>query len=208
MVTEVADGIHDITLDPEGLGRIRAFLVEDDVPTLFDAGFEHTRGALAAGVEAVGVEPERLVLTHGDPDHADGVDAAVEAFGVDVWAHEDETPIDAETEPDRRYADGDAIGRFEAVHVPGHTPGSCAFVDGGGGVAILGDTVFGSDFRGLPPGYLIAPSEHFSADIAAAERNLTRLVEFDFEVGLVYHGRNVETGASEKLEAYVNFHEG
>lgn len=205
MATEVTDGVYDVTLAPETLGRIRAFVVDDDVPTLFDAGLADTTDALLAGIEEVGLEPDRLVLTHGDPDHVGGIDAVVDAYGSALWVHE-EASLDVEAEPDRRFADGDQVGRFQTVHVPGHTPDSCAFVDEDDGVAILGDTVFGSDFRGLPAGYLISPSEHFSADYAAAERNLSRLAEYDFEVGLVYHGSNVESGASEKLAEYVNFH--
>lgn len=206
MVTEVADDIYEITLAPETLGGIRAFLVDDDVTTLVDAGLADTTDALLAGIEETGLEPERVALTHGDPDHVGGVDDVVSEYGAELWVHEDES-LDVETEPDRRFADGDRIGRFEVVHVPGHTPGSCALVDEASGVAILGDVVFGSDFRGLPPGYLVSPSDHFSADYGAAERNLARLAEYDFEVGLVFHGTNVESGASEKLDDYVNFHE-
>ena len=43
---------------------------------------------------------------------------------------------------DRLLDDGDAIGPFKVIHVPGHTPGSVAFHDGEGGILFTGDTLF------------------------------------------------------------------
>lgn len=97
------------------------------------------------------------------------------------------------------------IGEFETVRVPGHAPGSSALVDEARGILVTGDTVFGSDMRGLPAGYLIAPSDHFSVDVAQADRNLERLLDYDFDAALVFHGSSVMEDAKEKLDAYVNF---
>jgi glyoxylase-like metal-dependent hydrolase (beta-lactamase superfamily II) len=209
MPTEIVDDVYDITLKEGTIGRIRAYLVDDDVPTLYDTGYEGMEEVLLDGIEQIGVKPKRVVVTHDDPDHVGCVDAVVEKYGAGVWVHEDEVFDMPETTPDRRFSDGDQVGRFRVVHIPGHTPGTCAFVDEDGnegdGVAILGDTVFGSDFRGLPPGYLVSPTSYFSADYVAAEENLESLLAYDFDVGLVYHGSNATENASRKLDAYVGF---
>jgi glyoxylase-like metal-dependent hydrolase (beta-lactamase superfamily II) len=203
MATEILDGVYDLTL-AEGVGRIRVYLFDGETPTLVDAGYADTTEALLAGIEEVGITPERLILTHGDPDHVGGFDALVEEYGVETWVP---VGVDLDTEhgPDHRYGDGESIGPFETVRVPGHAPGSSALVDEGRGILVTGDTVFGSDMRGLPAGSLIAPSDHFSEDVAQADRNLEELLSYDFDVALVFHGSSVMSGAKGKLDAYVNF---
>lgn len=203
MVSKVVDDVYDITCT-EAVGRVRVYLFDGETPTLIDTGLPDTTDAVFEGVEAVGVEPERLILTHGDPDHAGGFDAVIDEYDPEVWAPE-ETELDAEHEPDHRYGGGERIGPFETIHVPGHTAGSSALIDEERGILVTGDTVFGSDFRGLPAGYLVAPTNYFSDDIAAAEENLEKLLAYDFDVALVFHGSSVLENAREKLDAFVNF---
>ncbi|MFB6353466.1 MAG: MBL fold metallo-hydrolase [Halobacteriales archaeon] len=203
MPNEIADGVHDITcLVREGGGRIRAYLVEDDVPTLFDCGLPDSTDALVDGIEAIGLPPERLVITHGDGDHVGGFDAVVEHYGVETYVPEG-TELDAEHAPDHRYADGDRIGSFEAVHLPGHEPDNHALVDEEAGVAVLGDALSGADQRGLPAGYFHLPPAVYSTDLNEAEASLERLQGYDFDVGLVYHGSSVLGGARAVLDEYV-----
>ena len=204
MSTELADGVHDITVADTDNGRYRVFLIDGDVPTLFDAGPPDTIDALAEGIEEIGATPERLVITHGDGDHIGGLEGIVERYDVETYVPE-ATMIEADHDPDHRYGDGDTIGAFEAVHVPGHTEGNHALVDEGRGVAVLGDAVFGSDARGLPAGYFVLPTAFYSADLAAADANLDALLEYEFDVGLLYHGSSVTEDATAKLRAFVDF---
>jgi len=44
--------------------------------------------------------------------------------------------------PDRLLSEGDRVGPFVALHLPGHTPGSVAFWHEGAGVLFSGDTLF------------------------------------------------------------------
>lgn len=69
----------------------------------------------------------------------------------------------------------------------------------------MGDAVFGSDARGLPAGYFVLPPAYYSADLAAADENLARLLDYEFDAGLMYHGSSVTEDASEKIEAFVDF---
>ena len=203
MATEILPDVYDITLS-EGNGRYRAFLVDGDTPTLVDCGLADTADALAAGIDEVGTTPERLVVTHGDPDHIGGLDGVVERYGVETFVPE-QADVDTEHGPDHRYGAGDDIGDFEAVHVPGHTDDNHVLVDEGNDFAIMGDAVFGSDCRGLPTGYFVLPTAFYSVDLAAADESLERLLSYEFDAGLVYHGSSVLENATAKLDAFVNF---
>ena len=204
MPTEIATGVYDITCRTEESGkRYRAFLFAEGTPTLFDAGLESTTDALIDGIDEVGVEPERLVVTHGDGDHVGGFDAVVEEYGLETWVPE-ETELETDAEPDHRYGDGDEIGRFVAVHVPGHEPDNHALIDEDAGVAVMGDAVSGADQRGLPAGYFHLPPAVFSRNLNQAEKSLERLLDYEFDVGLVYHGSSVAENARQKLERYVD----
>lgn len=203
MPTELVDGVHDITCRTlESGARYRAYLIEADVPTLFDCGLPDSTDALFEGIDAVGVEPERLVITHGDPDHIGGFDAVVDRFGLETYVPEQSEAV-LEHPPDHRFGDGDVIGPFEAVHLPGHEPDNYALVDEESGVAVLGDALSGADQRGLPPGYFHLPPAVYSGDLNQAEASLEKLQAYDFDVGLVYHGSSVLENARDVLDAYI-----
>jgi glyoxylase-like metal-dependent hydrolase (beta-lactamase superfamily II) len=204
MPTEIVDDVYDITCRQDGEKRYRVFLAVGGTPTLFDTGLADTAEAVFDGVAAVGVEPERLVVTHGDGDHVGALDAMVERYGVETWVPE-ATELDADHDPDHRYGDGDEIGRFVAAHVPGHSPDNTALVDEDAGVAVLGDAVSGADQRGLPAGHFVLPPAVYSEDLNEAEESLERLLEFEFDAGLVFHGSSVTADASATLERFVNF---
>lgn len=203
MPTEIVDGVWDVTCVVRETGsRIRAYLFDGEAPTLVDCGLPDTTAALFDGIDEVGLEPERLVLTHGDGDHAGGFDAVVDRFGAETYVPQ-QTELDARRDPDHRYGDGDRIGRFEAVHLPGHEPDNHALVDEAAGVAVLGDALSGADQRGLPEGYFHLPPAVYSADLNQAEASLERLQDYDFDVGLVFHGSSVLEDARAVLDAYV-----
>ena len=200
-VVERADGIYDVTCVERETGRIRAFLVDADEPTLFDAGLPDTTDALLAGVESTGVTPEQVVVTHGHRDHVGGCDAVCEEYGCDLHLPEGSDP-DVETDAEF-YGEGDAFGGFEAIHAPGHVSHQHLFVDERRGVAVMADAASGTDQRGLPTGYFHLPPGVYSESLAEAEESLAKLRDYEFDVGLVYHGSSVLEGASEKLREYV-----
>jgi hydroxyacylglutathione hydrolase len=204
MPTELHPGVHDITVRRDDNGRrYRAYLVEDDVPTLVDTGFADTTDALFDGIEATGLVPERVVITHADTDHVEGLPAVVEAY--DVETHVPELSAVDDVEPDHWYGDGDRIGGFEAVHLPGHCGDHHCLVHEDAGFVITGDALSGADLRGLPEGYLLPHAAHYAEDLGEAELNLERLLEYDFDAALVFHGTAVTEGADDVLDRYVNF---
>lgn len=203
MPTEVVDGIYDITCREEPSGkRYRVFLDTREPATLFDAGFAETVDAVRESVAEIGTDPDRLVVTHGDPDHIDGMAALAEAYDLDTWIPVQTSP---ETEPDHRYGDGDSVGRYVAVHAPGHEPDNHVLIDEDAGVAVMGDAISGADQRGLPAGHVHLPPAVYSQDLNRAEESLTRVLDYEFEVALVYHGSSITEQAHAKLDRYVNF---
>ncbi|WP_411968924.1 MBL fold metallo-hydrolase [Haloferax sp. YSSS75] len=205
MATEIVPGIFDLTVRTDSTGRrYRAYLVDDDVPTLFDAGFADTTDALFSEIETTGLTPERLVITHTDIDHVGGFDAAVDRFGVETYVPEQST-LETTHEPDHRYGDGDQIGGFEAIFTPGHKYDHHAFVDESRGVLIAGDAVSGADLRGFPEGYLLPHAAVYAEDLSVAEQSLDRVVEYEFDAALVYHGTAVTENAGAVLRRYVQF---
>jgi glyoxylase-like metal-dependent hydrolase (beta-lactamase superfamily II) len=222
----IADTVYDITWQTADEGpditrgerhRTYFFDLPGDVPTLVDTCFQNRVEYLFEGIEQTGVDPERLVITHRHLDHIGAFDEVVERYDLETWVPEadnvveiDDYGVDIRTEPDHLFGDGEQIGRFETVHVPGHSPGNSVLVDEAAGFAHCADTVCGSDRRGLPPGYLLHPPQatHTNQPAEAAveaEVNLEKLLDYDFEVALLNHGTPVFENASEKLDRYVNF---
>ncbi|WP_435076312.1 MBL fold metallo-hydrolase [Halococcus sp. AFM35] len=163
MATELADGIHWF-----GLTGVNAYLVEDDVLTLVDAGTPFDARAIENEIEDAGhavADVERVLLTHYDFDHAGalarlpGLDATVRAGAADAAILTGERHptlsthkgllqrvtkpfVRSPNSPVEPIADGEQVGSFTAYHTPGHTPGHTAFVSEEQSVGFLGDLVF------------------------------------------------------------------
>lgn len=202
MPTEILDGIYDITCRETNGRRYRVFLFTRGTPTLVDAGFADTADRVGEAIEDLGHRPDRLIITHADGDHIGGFDALVDRFDLETWVPEQST-LETDTDVDHRYSHGDKIGRFVAVHLPGHKPDNHALIDEEAGVAVLGDALSGADQRGLPVGYFHLPPGAYSTDLNEAEANLERLLEYEFDAGLVFHGSSVLTDAKDTLERYI-----
>lgn len=150
MPTEIVSGVYDITCRSEAGGkRYRVFFRTAGTPTLLDAGLEETTDAVIDAIDEVDVEPERLVVTHGDRDHVGGFDGIAEEYDLETWVPE-QTTAEFETDPTYRYGDGDRIGEFVAVHAPGHSRDNHALVDEDAGIVVMGDAASGADQRGHP----------------------------------------------------------
>jgi glyoxylase-like metal-dependent hydrolase (beta-lactamase superfamily II) len=113
-----------------------------------------------ARLRTEGLRLTAVWLTHAHLDHVLGVEVVKERTGVPVLLHPfdrllyDHAPAQARAllgadlaplpAPDRDLVPGDPVTvgglAFEVRHVPGHSPGSVAFV--GHGVALVGDALF------------------------------------------------------------------
>ena len=205
MPMEIVQGVYDVTIHTTDEGkRYRSFLFDGEQPTLVDTGLADHTDALFKGIDEIGFEPEQVILTHGDGDHVGGFDAVVEAYDVETWVPALTDITIFAHEPDHRYHGGDIVGQFTAVHIPGHEPDNHVLVDEDASVAVLADAVCGADQRGLPAGYFHLPPAVHSQDLNKAEKNLERLLEYSFNVGLVFHGSSVIEDADQKLDRYIN----
>ncbi len=117
---------------------------------------------IAAAVEKIGLQLERILVTHGHIDHAGGVADLAERFSLPVegphredqfWI--DNMPKQAEMygfanvrsfTPDRWLVQDDRV-RFgnvemQVLHCPGHTPGHVVFFNDPARLALVGDVLF------------------------------------------------------------------
>jgi glyoxylase-like metal-dependent hydrolase (beta-lactamase superfamily II) len=122
---------------------------------------------ILAAIDKTGAKIEKIILTHGHLDHAGGAAALRDALttrsgtaipieGPDI---RDKFLLDGIAEqaaaygfeatnvtPDRWMQEGDTVTfgphRFDALHCPGHTPGSLVYVNHADRFAVVGDVLF------------------------------------------------------------------
>lgn len=162
---------------------------------------------------------ERILNTHGHPDHFVGNDLLRRAFGAEVNIHEYDglkltDPVvnssrmfglDAHVSPaDTLLRDGDTIpvGRISlaVLHTPGHSLGGIALL--GPGFVFTGDTLFaGSVGRTDLPASSRAGTEPW--DVLAASIKEKLLVLPDDTVVLPGHGPATTIGAEKRSNPYL-----
>ncbi len=110
----------------------------------------------------LGVDVEKILLTHGHIDHAGGAGELAQKLGLPIEGPQREEsfwidqlvaqsrsfgfpPAQAFT-PDRWLEDGDTVtvGRqtLQVLHTPGHTPGHVVFFHAPSKLALVGDVLF------------------------------------------------------------------
>jgi hydroxyacylglutathione hydrolase len=117
---------------------------------------------IEAAIAEIGMQPEKILLTHGHIDHAGGAAELRERLGgIPIEGpHEHERPLleglEAQGQaygiearavtPDRWLADGDTVSvaghTFEVLHCPGHSPGSVVLANRAQRFALMGDVLF------------------------------------------------------------------
>jgi len=106
-------------------------------------------GSIIAFLDQHKLFPAYIILTHGHFDHIGAVSTLAKEYrsrsgaekNVKIAIH----AADAEYlgfDTDMLLQEGDTIGSFTVLHLPGHTPGSIALWDEKNGVMFTGDTLF------------------------------------------------------------------
>lgn len=206
---EIARNVHQVRM----LGA-DAFLLADDRLTLIDAGMVGSRLALERYLRRIGRgldELERIVCTHGHPDHIGGVGELVRGRDdITVLIHPEDIAglqrplreaLDrAEPRAERRgrliqyltrtptdpvpIHDGEVVpvlGGLRVVHTPGHTPGSVCLY------LERERIVFTGDVLQVIAGALTYASAFFSHDHAEARMSVERLAALDVSTIALAH---------------------
>jgi len=199
---EILPGVHEVHLN-----GAKAHIVTGERLTLIDAGLAGSRPRLERQLTAIGRtvdEIERIVVTHGHPDHVGGV-RELAGYGVEVLMHPADTAGVRATWRDflrrpsrgRFFAsmtpvplhtvsvdDGDTIpvlGGLIVVHTPGHTQGSICLYAPTLRALFTGDTLEVRDRR------LAFANRLYSDDHAMARRSVQRLAALDVETIVFSH---------------------
>jgi glyoxylase-like metal-dependent hydrolase (beta-lactamase superfamily II) len=203
-VTEILPGLHAVKLL-----SCTGYLIAEERLTLIDAGLQGSRNLLVRYLRSIGRdldELERIICTHGHPDHIGGV-RELAARGAEVLIHPADlegvgislqqvmrertrghllhyiTPHPGEATP---IVDGDVIpvlGGLQVIHTPGHTPGSVCLW------APRHRLLFTGDVLQVRWGRLTYASAFFSHDYPAARSAVGRLAELDVEtIALAHYG--------------------
>ncbi len=108
---------------------------------VIDASFDADKIAEAMA----GTTPRYIILTHGDGDHIDALDALKARLNVPVGIHQADAgrlsaPADFFIEDGQEIS----VGRvtLKTLHTPGHTPGSVCFYVEPAATLFSGDTLF------------------------------------------------------------------
>ncbi|MEF8772510.1 MBL fold metallo-hydrolase [Halodesulfurarchaeum sp.] len=204
------------------LDYVNAYLVDDDVLTLIDAGLPWSGSTIKSEIRAAGFEPaqvERILVTHYDFDHVGALTAVpgspeiiVGAGDLDLVAGRTVPGLSGVKQAIQRFGavfltppnrplstvkDGDEIGSFTAIHTPGHSPGHVAYVSEARDVAFIGD-LLRSDGETLsrPPWYLNRDTVRIDHSV---ERLLDRLPPV--EIVAPGHGEPLVQGCQQAIRA-------
>lgn len=206
---EIAPGVHQVRM----LGA-DSFLLTEERLTLIDAGMVGSRIMLERYLRRIGRrldEVERIILTHGHPDHIGGLSELVrDRDDVTVLIHPDDLaglrlPLRAalartddravrrgrliqyltRTPAGATPIEGGAVlpllGGLLVVHTPGHTPGSICLY------APRHRLLFTGDVLQVVRGQLTYASAFFSHDFVGARASVERLSALDVDVIALSH---------------------
>jgi len=204
-VKQVADGVWQLRSFPPNAFNV--YLMEDVV---VDAS--HKRAGKGIFKQLEGHTVSAHALTHVHPDH-NGVSKEIcERFGVpflvgakdadaaerpelilerqpDVWLNRMNWKL--LTGPghpvDRQIGEGDEVGGFQVLDVPGHSPGHVAFWRESDRTLIMGDVLNGMNLLTAIPG-LHEPPRTFTPDPARNRESARRLAELEPRLALFGHG--------------------
>ncbi len=96
-------------------------------------------------------------------------------------------------DPDLLLRDGEMLGPFRIVHIPGHTPGSIAICDDANGLVFSGDIV------STRSGRAAFPPRSFNSDGSKMRESLSALLSRHQGLLLPGHGEPVRSGVAARL---------
>ena len=201
---DIADGVEQLGGFPPN--AVNIYLADG---VLIDSGTRFDRGRILRQLR--GRDVKAHALTHAHPDHQGSSRAVVDALNIPLWCGAGDAdavengsllsgmpsnPICRVSNRiasgpacpvSRRLREGDEVGGFRVLDVPGHSPGHVAFWRESDGILILGDLLFNMSLLTLWPG-LREPPKVFTPDPARNQRSARRLVELGLEPKVICFG--------------------
>lgn len=224
---EVAEGVWVIRGGIPSKGFNVYFVREGDGVAMFDAGISMMSNGLAASGAALG-GIERIVLGHAHADHrgaAPGLagvpvychpDEAEDARGDGGYHYFDISKVrgparyiypallkswdGGPVEIAGTISEGDRVGDFEVVHLPGHAPGLIGLWRESDRLALVSDTFYTANPERFRPGPLIVPHEAFNKDTAGARASMRKLAALDPQAAWPGHAEPITGDVREQLE--------
>ncbi|WP_188596395.1 MBL fold metallo-hydrolase [Thermocladium modestius] len=190
-------------------GMSNSYLVDDG--TLIDAGAKPA--AVLAKAREAGINIKAIIITHYHVDHVryardlkreTGAEVIAPALDADVIRGKARprapNPLVAAfmalakapgVDVDREVMDGEEIMGYRAIHMPGHTPGSTAY--------LKEDALFSGDAVVERGGGAALPPKMFSLDINEARRSLAKLAGLGISTIYPGHGDPFPAASLSKL---------
>jgi glyoxylase-like metal-dependent hydrolase (beta-lactamase superfamily II) len=204
-LVEVLPGLRNIRIaDADGLDTEVYILECDKGLILVDVGFTpKCHENIQAELDSMGKtwsDITMIIITHAHGDHINNLAQVRELTDTEIMIGKgdeeklkDRTAITADIVLDTRDIIG-VCGNIEIIRLPGHSDGNLCLYLHKYQALIAGDTIFGDN-----AGDLEAPPEKYCNDVELAAKNLSMLIEYDFDALLLSHGKNTITGAKEKV---------
>ena len=176
-------------------GRVRSnayvYATESGDAIIVDAG-PGAADRVVDIVDAEGVRPRALLLTHGHPDHIWTARRMCDRYGIDAYLHPDDARwFFMRRRPRELHALSHGVAldlgsfRVSVMHTPGHSRGSVCFVTDE--VAFAGDTIF----RGA-----VGDAMYVGGDRRALARSVESLLSLDDDLTVLPgHGASTTVGA-------------
>lgn len=205
----ISDHVEQLALDP--LQGVNCYLISDgDGYALIDAGGKLDARRIIKALR--GRTITRHLVTHVHPDHQGSSHAVCTAYDVPfIVPTGEERQAEAGTfeglTGDSRRArlsarifagpghpvaatvsDGDPVGEFTAIALPGHTPGQLGFWHEPSRTLICGDALRNMSFATGRAGIRLPP-EYFSVDMGEVRRSARKIHEMRPELIGFGHGR-------------------
>jgi glyoxylase-like metal-dependent hydrolase (beta-lactamase superfamily II) len=207
-MVEVMKGVYTIDLSEPGRLALEVWLLNCPEGTvLIDTGMVPTAiDKIESELKGTGKtwkDIKAVLITHKHGDHVRNLAKVKELSGAEVMSHEgDAADIEKATGVKvRGLKDKEKLpycGGIEVIHVPGHSEGNCSYYLPTKKVMIAGDTIFGDD-----QGNLTAPPERYCLDVKQAERGIKRLLDYDFDILFITHGKDTMKDAKSRVKELV-----